>query len=43
MTEKAINGDSYSQVINIISDKYTPYIRYNKAFPINYFTFTEKI
>lgn len=34
---------SYCQLINIIADKYTPYIRYNKKFPINYFGFTEKI
>lgn len=34
---------SYCQLINIIANKYTPYIRYNKGFPINYFAYTEKI
>lgn len=34
---------SYCELINYISNRYTPYIRYNKRFPINYFAFTEKI
>jgi hypothetical protein len=34
---------SYCQLINIITNKYTPYITYNKSFPINYFAYTDKI
>ncbi|KFF15744.1 hypothetical protein [Chryseobacterium sp. JM1] len=34
---------SYCELINIISNKYTPYIRFNKRFPINYFAKTESI
>jgi hypothetical protein len=34
---------SYCKLIDIIANKYTPYIRYNKAFQINYFASTEKI
>lgn len=34
---------SYCELINIISNRYTPYIKFNKRFPVNYFNYTEKI